>query len=143
MLTHETGSTHSSCTTEPHYVGCFEDRESPADGRDLVSARFRMGASASAESCSELCAGWQFIGLQGTDHCSCGNTYGSYAQLSNALCGHDGGDCGTGSATMCQWMNAVFRNPRAKTCEDVVCAAGTAPKADGASLSVRGELVAG
>ena len=45
--------------------------------------------------------------------------------------------CGTGNATACPLINAVFRIPQAKTCADVVCAAGTALKlctASGAAM---------
>ena len=35
---------------------------------------------ASAETCSELCAGWSYAALQWADHCFCDNTYGRYAQ---------------------------------------------------------------
>ena len=77
-----------NCTSAPLYVGCFEDRESQADGRDLHHARFSMAANASVDHCAQLCAGYNFIGLQYIDQCFCSNSYGSYAQLTRGESGH-------------------------------------------------------
>eukprot|EP01045_Picozoa_sp_COSAG04_P002283 COSAG04_NODE_81_length_27945_cov_46.142821_26_plen_733_part_00 len=55
MITHETESASpSDCTTHPHYVGCFEDRESLLYGRDLVGARFRMHFSRQTEATRQV-----------------------------------------------------------------------------------------
>jgi hypothetical protein len=71
------------CTAQPLYVGCFEDRESLTDGRNLQGARHSMGDDASLEVCAELCAGYAYMGLQWADQCFCGNAYGAYSQLEN------------------------------------------------------------
>eukprot|EP01045_Picozoa_sp_COSAG04_P023610 COSAG04_NODE_2830_length_3521_cov_1.507306_4_plen_584_part_01 len=129
------------------------DRESLVFGRDMAGARFRMVGGAewtglrlfdeSIQTCRDLCIGWPFMAMQLADECFCGNTYGSYAQVDDELCGTEGDECGTGNATLCQLTNAVFRIPHMKTCAEVVCAAGTALKEGSDTLSVRGELSAG
>ena len=113
-ITHQTGSTSlSDCTAAPDYVGCFEDRESLTDGRDLTGARFSMDSDASVTTCEGLCAGWSHMALQSTavqsDLCFCDNKFGRYGQLRNEWCGTEGDACGQGDADSCQLRNAVFR----------------------------------
>ena len=137
----------SNCTTEILYVGCFEDRETFVDGRDLIGARFRMGSDASVETCQELCAGWRYMGLQSIDQCFCDNTYGTYEQLdldpdADLVCGMQGSVCGQNntafSSDPCRMINAVFLLPY-WTCSEVSCDAGTAAIASAAHASVLGQ----
>ena len=73
------------CTMQPLYVGCFEDRESATDGRDMRGSRLSMGMHASVKTCAEFCAGFPYMGLQWNDLCFCGNEYGTYGQLISPL----------------------------------------------------------
>ena len=87
------------------YVGCFSDN---ADGvRDLPIATAPLTTSDSQtalDNCASQCAGYQYIGLQWTSQCFCGNSYGSQG---TAECPDDCGlqDSGTG----CGGRNAVHR----------------------------------
>ena len=89
-VAHPGATSVDNCTAEPLYVGCFEDRESQANGRDLRGARFSMAADASVAHCAHLCAGHRVSGMQFTDQCFCANSYGSYAQLDDEFCGAKG-----------------------------------------------------
>eukprot|EP01043_Picozoa_sp_COSAG02_P018545 COSAG02_NODE_868_length_16360_cov_12.608204_8_plen_1642_part_00 len=137
----------SNCTAQLLYVGCFEDRESFVDGRDLTGVRFSMGSDASLERCQELCAGWTYMGLQSIDQCFCDNTYGTYEELDldpegGLVCGPQGGACGQNNTAYpndsCHLANAVFILP-SWACVDVSCDAGTAAVQSSAELSMLGE----
>jgi hypothetical protein len=88
----------SDCSAQPRYIGCFRDRESAIDGRDMQGSRLSMGPAASAQTCASFCAEFLYMGLQWMDQCSCGNEYGTYGQvlppLDEELCGARGDACG-------------------------------------------------
>lgn len=116
-------SSLDQCTNTPDYRGCYSDRETISEGRDLTGARTTMSdgvlcttrtASSSAYSsmtastvchstvdasparCSEFCrsAGFTYMGLQWTSLCFCDNSFGSYSRLPDEACGTVGDACG-------------------------------------------------
>ena len=101
----------SDCTAQPLYVGCFDDRESFVDGRDLSGARFTMGSAASVQA--DLCAGWVYMGLQSIDQCYCDNDFGSYGQLDLELDEDEDTVCGTGGDA-CGQNNTAYQVTRAR-----------------------------
>ena len=57
------------------YIGCFADNN---EGRDLNGQSLRslprgLTVNESAVACAELCAGFDYFGLQWTNQCFCGN----------------------------------------------------------------------
>ena len=73
------GSTSSvNCTTTRPFLGCMQDRMSIEDRRDLDGKEVKMGANASLGDCRKLCKGFKFLGLQSSDSCFCGNSWGRY-----------------------------------------------------------------
>jgi hypothetical protein len=133
-----------SCTTQPVYVGCFADRESLTDARDLQAARRSMGSAVALGVCAEFCAGYAYMGLQWADQCFCDNTYGTYGQLEDAACGTRGDACGQNhmQAAACAMTNAVFRLPAPWTCVDQLrqspCDPGTSTREDAEHVSALG-----
>jgi hypothetical protein len=125
------------CTATWSYVGCFEDRESLADTRDLQGARLSMGAGAALEVCAKFCAGYAYMGLQRADQCFCGNVYGTYGAyvahttygtygyypLVDESCGTRGDACGQNITKpgACAMRSAIFRLPAPWTCADHEC----------------------
>ena len=57
--------------------------------------------------CSAMCSGngYRYMGLQWSDECYCGDSYGSHGVATG--CGDGGRNCGDGLLT-CGYMNAVF-----------------------------------
>jgi hypothetical protein len=76
-------------------------------GRDLpveTAALTTSDRETSLADCASQCAGYQYMGLQGTAQCFCGNSYGSHG---SAECPDD---CGLPiSGTGCGYRNAVYR----------------------------------
>jgi hypothetical protein len=148
----ETGSGY--CTALPIYAGCFADRESLVDGRDMQGLRHSMGDAKSLEVCAEFCMGYAYMGLQWADQCFCDNTYGAYGQLLEAgkldtACGVHGDACGQNSTQTggCAMRNAIFRLPAKWTCADHLrqspCGLGTAARSDITQVSAVGLTAAG
>ena len=85
------------------YVGCFTDN---TNGRDLpISTAALIGGDrqASLIDCAGQCAGYEYMGLQWTSECFCGNSYGSQG---SAECPDD---CGlSSSGTGCGNRNAIY-----------------------------------
>jgi hypothetical protein len=85
------------------YVGCFADN---TNGRDLpISTAALIGGDrqASLIDCAGQCAGYEYMGLQWTSECYCGNSYGSQG---SAECPDD---CGLPtSGTGCGGRNAIY-----------------------------------
>jgi hypothetical protein len=115
------------------YVGCWEDR--PNDLRDLelpITDQMYLSLAGqwsnsnwgsvmmnepSLQLCAALCDGYQYMGLQWTAECFCGNEYGSHGPATN---------CGQGRATSCAdgqetcgFANGVF--DLGPTCAQATC----------------------
>eukprot|EP01043_Picozoa_sp_COSAG02_P042963 COSAG02_NODE_3699_length_6364_cov_1.588132_3_plen_1223_part_00 len=141
----------AACSTEPLYVGCFEDKFSIENGRDLAGGQFLLQRGqhpttgeffhTAVEECALRCAGYSYMGLQGALLCFCGNDYGTYQQLEDADCGSIGDLCADSDEDTCVMQNAVFQLPR-WSCADVTCDAGTASLTSQASTSVLGQSLA-
>ena len=70
------------------------------------------------EDCARICAGYSYMGLQWTDQCFCGNTFGAQGPADD--CGEEGAECADGVVTenrggaclscegSCSNQNAVF-----------------------------------
>ena len=118
----------SNCTSTPEFRGCYIDRETLIDERDLSGSRTRMGQSASLAACVQFCTSgrYDFIGMQSTDQCFCDNSYGTYGRLDDEACGALGSTCGRASTESCVMRNAIFRIPARWTCANVSCSSGTA-----------------
>jgi hypothetical protein len=85
-----------------NYVGCFKDTAI----RDLSNVLFN--GKVSIEQCRELCSNYTYFGLQATNNCLCGNSYGRYGQVAESECnkpcsGNAGQICGN------DWRNSVYR----------------------------------
>jgi hypothetical protein len=85
-----------------NYVGCFKDTAI----RDLSNVLFN--GKVSIEQCRELCSNYTYFGLQATNNCLCGNSYGRYGQVAESECnkpcsGNAGQICGN------NWRNSVYR----------------------------------
>ena len=92
--------------TSLSYVGCFADK---SDDRDLpVSTAALEGGDrqGSLIDCAGQCAGYEYMGLQFTSECFCGNSYGSQG---TAECPDDCGLPTSGAG--CENRNAVYRLP--------------------------------
>ena len=131
-----------NCSASPLYLGCFIDRENALEGRDMTGKRFAMPQNASLGTCSALCAGYKYIGMQGADQCFCDNSYGSYGSVDDENCGSTGDACGRGGTIYnllhCDMMNAVYRVP-SLTCADMTCDNGTAVKQGVSTTSILGK----
>jgi hypothetical protein len=87
------------------YIGCFADNE--GGNRDLKIATAALTASdrqISLDDCRSQCAGYQYMGLQSTSQCYCGNSYGSQG---TAECPDDCGLSSSGAG--CGGRNAVYQ----------------------------------
>ena len=90
------------------YIGCFADN---AGGkRDLPIAAIAIAVltasdrQISLDECSSQCTGYQYMGLQRTSECFCGNSYGSQG---TAECPDDCGLSSSGAG--CGGRNTVYR----------------------------------
>ena len=84
------------------YVGCFADNSSDRD-LPISTAGLEGGdCQASLIDCAGQCAGYEYMGLQWTSQCFCGNSYGS---LGSAECPDD---CGLSGSTDCGNRNAIY-----------------------------------
>jgi hypothetical protein len=103
------------------YVGCFTDT---TDGvRDLPVGPAYLTASdrqTSLTDCASQCAGYQYMGLQDTNQCYCGNLYGSQG---SAECPDDCGLPSSASGAGCGNRNAVYRMSDVTSSTDVTTAA--------------------
>ena len=130
------------CTDTPDYRGCYADRETPSDGRDLAGRRTSMGSRASLEVCVQYCrdGGYLFLGMQSLDQCHCGNSHGSYGRLPDSACGEVGDACGRNTtdhtSDPCLMRNAVFRIPARWTCSNITCGTATAKLPDQGTMIV-------
>jgi hypothetical protein len=69
----ESGS-EASCTASPLFVGFFRDNSTG----ELSSLKQLMpDADATLEKCEDICAGFEYMGLQYRRTCNCGNSFGS------------------------------------------------------------------
>lgn len=91
------------------YVGCFADywsatQDMPRDMPSIGTAVISLTASTPEEAvvqCSMNCAGFRYLGLQWTNQCFCGNSYGRYGEASGC------DNCGIG-LPQCGVRNAVY-----------------------------------
>ena len=85
------------------YVGCFADDTNDRDLPISTAALIGGDRQASFIDCAGQCAGYEYMGLQWTSECYCGNSYGSQG---SAECPDD---CGLSlSGTGCGSRNAVY-----------------------------------
>eukprot|EP01047_Picozoa_sp_COSAG01_P002039 COSAG01_NODE_51_length_31472_cov_106.607083_3_plen_4163_part_00 len=126
------------CTAHPLYIGCAADRG--GHEADMVGRYLTMGPGNGdpLATCQEFCKGFTFMGLQGSDHCFCDNTFGSHGMLQDTTCGVKGNACGRGGQT-CQMANAVFKLPH-WSCANIQCAAGQMPREAAESVSLVGRV---
>eukprot|EP01045_Picozoa_sp_COSAG04_P023607 COSAG04_NODE_2830_length_3521_cov_1.507306_1_plen_180_part_10 len=73
----------------------------------FTTAELRNGDG--LQFCADHCIrlGYNYMGLQWIDSCTCGNEYGSLGPREDGQCGDDGLNCGVGEAT-CGWTNSVY-----------------------------------
>ena len=93
------------------YIGCFADNTNGV--RDLPFAAERINEGTVPERaaiCLGLCTGYAYFGLQWSNECFCGNTYGSQgvgdqcgsaSTTDNGLCSNGQGNCGGHNAVYC------------------------------------------
>ena len=88
------------------YLGCFADltgaRTSERDLPVETAALTTSDRQTALADCSSQCADYQYMGLQWTSECFCGNSYGS---LGSAECPDD---CGLSGSTDCGNRNAIY-----------------------------------
>ena len=81
------------------FAGCFNDNngERDLDGKQL---EVRASGQGAVLECATACQGYTYMGLQWSDECFCGNTYGSQGEAALSECDSDG-DVSEGIADMC------------------------------------------
>ena len=94
LMTEVGADSLTDCKVTPVYVGCFDDPASETQRHDLDGVMVAMGSGASMATCQAICTGYQYMGMQGTEWCLCGDTYGLYDQLNDDMCGLKGNGCG-------------------------------------------------
>jgi len=108
------------------YLGCFNDnngrRDLTGSGPDAVAS----DPLNAAEECASFCDGYTYFGLQYTNECFCGNSYGSQGVADETDCDADGSitdgvaDLCANGAGDCGNRNAVYKrngNLAAKRCQ--------------------------
>ena len=95
--------------SELHHLGCYKDGD-PRDLPQRVHAR-ELDANTCIEKCKEL--QFKYAGLQFSYLCFCGNSYGRYGELPDALCSSK---CNSKRDSFCggHWANSVYETGRHK-----------------------------
>ena len=102
------------------YQGCFADPQGYRDMSGLVpydpsSHRLNqwgnlfVAANTGLSDCAHICRDFEYFGLQTSDECFCGNSFGSAGPAMN--CGDMGANCADGNVDTCGSTNAVFAVP--------------------------------
>lgn len=88
---------------ELHHIGCYKDGV-PRDLPQRVHAR-EMNANVCVQKCKDL--EFKYAGLQFAYLCFCGNTYGRYGELPDALCSSK---CTNKRDSFCggHWSNSIY-----------------------------------
>jgi hypothetical protein len=84
------------------YLGCFVDNVGTRDLPIATTALTSADRETSLTDCAGQCAGYEYMGLQWTSECFCGNSYGIYGS------GECPDDCGLSSGTSCSLLNAIY-----------------------------------
>ncbi|KAL9974270.1 hypothetical protein ACROYT_G011287, partial [Oculina patagonica] len=89
---------------ELHHIGCYKD-SFPRDLPQRVHAR-ELNANVCVQKCKEL--EFKYAGLQFSYLCFCGNTYGRYGELPDALCSSK---CTNKRDSFCggHWSNSIYQ----------------------------------
>ena len=95
------------------YLGCYIDN---GGSRDLSGPAHTVASTplTAAQECATHCSEYTYFGLQWTNECFCGNTFGGYGAAANAVasCGQVVNGvaslCANG-AQNCGSVNAVYR----------------------------------
>lgn len=89
--------------TELHHIGCYKDG-APRDLPQRVHAR-ELNAHVCVQKCKDL--EFKYAGLQFSYLCFCGNTYGRYGELPEALCSSQ---CTNKRDSFCggHWSNSIY-----------------------------------
>ena len=111
------------------YVGCYKDQKDSPDlpfkvaavltnitttQRKLYAPQYLMFGIVG--SCANSCRmrNFSFAAVQGYNECWCGDSYGTYGEADERLCGKDANKvvatrCGDGDKETCLGVNAVYR----------------------------------
>ena len=70
-----------TAASPPRYLGCFRDPNNPFD----LDGYLERSAANSPQRCIQACAarGFQFAGMQYSESCLCGNSYGRFGAAGN------------------------------------------------------------
>ena len=86
------------------YIGCYKD----ANNRDLPHSQ--GSSNITPLTCNDLCKedGYTFFGVQSTNQCFCGNSYGKHGKMPESSCSRK---CTADNAYICggTWRNSIYK----------------------------------